>query len=321
MNKKGIEMSFAWIFAILAGAIILFTAIYGTINLITGGQHGVNAFCAKQITNQFDPMEPGLASGMSVVMNMSIESKIYNSCYSGGDFGEARLACSERSGIGKEWPPKGSDITIRNRYIFSDKIEQGKGFYLFSMPIELGFKIGEEIVMTSKTYCFESAPDSMKSDVKRLQIGSIKTENCTDTDVNVCFGEENAGCNVSVYGLCTDSSCSGEYDYGYTARDGKTVYWTGNLVYGSIFSDSDIYKCNFERLMLRLQKLVDLYNSEQAFLATKGCGTSMSSSLVALKQAASSADGTNLAGIDSLRAASADVGLENSRQGECRLWN
>lgn len=317
-NKRGMEMSFAWIFAILAGGFILFAAIYGTMTLIRGGQETSNVVCAKDFSILFEPMETGLASGKTAEVSLVTETRIYTNCYEEGAFGREEFACSQKSGMLKEWPKKGNAILVNNKYVFSDKIEQGKNFQFFSKPFNMPFKVSEIIFMLSKDYCFEDAPEFIKQEASDLKIKNIKTGNCTGKEVKVCFNEQGAGCNVSVFGTCQGIECESEFSSGYTKKDGRTVYYTNELIYASIFSDPETYTCNFKRLMKRIQQIAYLYNDEQAFLVTRGCGTAMSSSLTSLAQAASLADGSS--NLDLLIETAKDVDSENEGSGGCKIW-
>lgn len=317
-SKRSIEMSFAWIFAIIAGAFILFSAIYLAIMLVKGGQQTTSVLCAKEITTLFDPMETATFSSKGSYVDFSIESRIYNSCYNENVFGEQRVSCSEKSGMVKEWPNPNSPVPLKSRYFFSENAEQGKRFYIFSMPFEMPFKVDDIIVMSSKEYCFEDAPDAVKEEVRNLGISELKTENCTGGETRVCF--DYAGCNISVYGKCSGSDCDTEYDYGSVTMDGKTVYYAGNMMYAAIFSNPEIYTCNLKRLMARLGKIIELYDSEQSSLSGVGCGTASSSTLSALKQTSGSVDGLSLTGIENLRNDAEKVRIVNDDQGGCKIW-
>ncbi|MFH1711382.1 MAG: hypothetical protein ABH840_03660 [Nanoarchaeota archaeon] len=320
MKKKGFEFSFAWLFAIMAGIFILFAAIYIAVKIVNTEQVTVNTLCAKQFSLLFNPMETGLASGKATNVSVSIETRVYTSCNELGSFGSQEIACSQKSGFKEEWPKKSGGITVNNKYVFSEKIEQGKVFSFFSKPFEMPFKVSEIIFISAKTYCFEDAPSSIRDEARDLRVPSIKLGNCSNEDVKVCFGNSGAGCDVSVFGTCTGLGCVSEYDSGRIRKDGKTVYYAGSLIYAGIFSDPDNYICNFRRLMQRIQQISYLYDEEQAFLSTRGCGTAMSSSLIGLAQAANAADGTTETGIDNLMEAAERVDNENSKQSGCKIY-
>jgi len=320
MKKRGFEFSFAWLFAIMAGVFILFAAIYIAIKIVDTEHVEVDTLCAKQFTLLFNPMETGLASGKASNVSISAETRIYTSCSELGSFGSQEIACSQKSGIKDEWPARSGGITISNKYVFAEKIEQGKVFSFFSKPFEMPFKVSEIIFVSAKTYCFKNPPSSIEEEARNLKVPSIKLGNCTSEDVKVCFGYSRAGCDISVVGTCTEAGCVNDYDSGSITKNGKTVYYAGSLIYAGIFSEPDNYLCNFKRLMQRIQQISLLYNDEQAFLSTRGCGTAMSTSLTGLAQAADAADGKTQIGIDSLMEAALRVDNENSKQSGCKIY-
>ena len=64
-NKRGIAMSFNWIFAILAGGFILFLAIFSAGKFIRTSEQTLYTETAASLISLFDPLETGLASGKS----------------------------------------------------------------------------------------------------------------------------------------------------------------------------------------------------------------------------------------------------------------
>lgn len=321
LNKRGIEFAFTWIFAIIAGAAILFLAIYAAINFIGSGQDTEQTKAAKEISILFNPLETGLASGKSSVIKLNPEIRIYNKCYTEGSFGSQEFSVSQKSGFKKEWPLPGGGITIYNKYVFSDEIEEGKNVYFFSKPFEMPFKVSEIIFMSAESYCFVNAPEFIASEIEQLQIENIKIENCTGKETKVCF-DASSGCNISVYGDCS-GNCdyySGEYEFGHTVKDKKTVNYIGSLIYGTIFSEPEIYNCNFERLMLRTQQISYLYQAEANFLATRGCGDAITTNLAQLANAAESAKSGTSAGILGLREAKENLDSQNSKQLGCGIY-
>lgn len=58
-NKKGMEFSFVWLFAILAGTAILFLAIYGAISVGKGMSNSQNTLVAKELTVISDSLQAG----------------------------------------------------------------------------------------------------------------------------------------------------------------------------------------------------------------------------------------------------------------------
>lgn len=317
MNKKGFEFSFAWMFALIAGAFILFTAIYFAVNLISTQQYSGQTELAKEISIIFNPLETGLASGKATQIKLNQDTRIYNKCSTEGFFGREQFSLSESSGLLNKWPPAGGEISVYNKYVFSNETEQGNIFYFFSKPFEMPFKVSEMIFFSSRQFCFENAPEFIKEEVANLKLANIKIENCTGAEQRVCFNE---GCDISVYPACEGSSCESEYDYGSIVRDGRRVYFVGSLLYAGIFSSPDIYECNFYRLMERTEQISSLYNDEAGFLVSNGCGNAMSSNLINLQQAAKNANPESLQSILELRLAGSNLDSQNSAAGGCAIY-
>jgi hypothetical protein len=321
LNKRGFEFSFTWIFAIIVGAMILFLAIYGATKFIQSGQYSQGTKTAKELTIIFNPLDTGMASGKSSVLKISPETRIYNKCYSTGDFGKQGFSVSQKSGFLSTWPEPSGEITIQNKYIFSDSIEQGTDIYFFSKPFNFPFKVSELIFMSTEQYCFVNAPDFIKSEVSELGIKNINTGNCTGKEVNVCFDNQGKDCNISVYGDCT-GNCdyeTGKYESGHTIKNGKTMYYTGSMIYGTIFADSEVYNCNFKRLMLRIKQICYLYNDEANFLATRGCGNAITSNLMQFAQTADNAQQSSQS-ILLLKDAKEALDSQNSKQLGCGIY-
>lgn len=317
-NKKGIEFSFAWLFALLVGAFILFAAIYGAMKFIDSGRDTQQTKAAKEISIIFNPLETGLASGKLTSVSLNTETRIYNRCSASGSFGNQKFSVSQKS-FGK-WPPEGGAIPIYNKYIFSENVTEGKKFYFFSKPFDMPFKVSEIIFMTTKEYCFLNAPEFIKDEIKDLNLKNVKTENCTSTDIDVCFGQGN--CRIMVYGECSGicDSEAGEYEFGHTMKNGQKEYYIGSLIYGSIFSAPEIYNCNFKRLMLRLEQISYLYENEAKSLVSIGCGDVITLNLAQLAEAAKSAENSSSGAILNLRESAEKVDDQNLAQSGCGIY-
>lgn len=319
INKKGFEFSFAWLFALLAGAVILFLAIYFAIKLIGTGESQISAATAKQLTILFEPMQIGLESGKGNVAVLKEDTIIYNKCFSSGSFGMQRFSLS-RKGFGNKWTKEGADIPVTNKYIFSNTSEQGKTVYFFSKPFMMPWKVSEVIFLTTQDYCFVNAPEEIKKDIPS-SIQNIKFDNCSK-EIKVCFGQGN--CEIKVEGSCLGYNCESIYDSGFVSKNNEKIYYDsfGNgevdrsLLYAAIFSSSEIYECNIKRLMARLIQEALLYNDESGFL-TGRCGSLPETGLLEVASAArnykSSLD------LASIKLAALDAETENEAA-ECRLW-
>ena len=129
MKKDGLQISFAWIFAIIVGAIILFLAIYAVVKLIGTEQTISDVEIAKEIGVLMNPLETSFQSAQSTSMFLPAETRIYNRCNNVGDFGEQSIKVTQKS-FGK-WSETEIDVEFLNKYVFSDEYVEGKKFYLF----------------------------------------------------------------------------------------------------------------------------------------------------------------------------------------------
>ena len=288
-NKKAFEMSFAWIFSIIVGALILFIAIYATSKFISTRRFEIDTQTAAKLAILIDPLETSIEAGKSSVINFNKETRIYNSCSSSGNFGRHLISLSSKSGIGKDWLEPGAGIPINNKYIFSEDVEQGKEFSVFSMPFEMPFKVSDLIFISGKKYCFIRSPNKIKDDIQSLNLKNIElvdlNSNCSQTAEKVCFnpGPE---CDIEVY----SNDLSEEYNTGQVVKNSRTMYFTGPLIYGAIFSSPEVYECNTKRLMLRLKNLGEVYQDKIRIIEKKGCNSNLEGNLNLLTNLARNLD-------------------------------
>ncbi len=276
MNKKAFEMSFAWMFAIIAGIAILFIAIYATSKFIEARKYEMDIQTAAKLAILIDPLETGLESGKSSVISFSSETRIYNDkCYTYGNFGEQSIGISGKSGVGAGWLKQAYGKPIYNKYIFSDSVEEGKDFSVFTKPLKLPFKVSDLIIFSGSKYCFIQAPNEVKDELEGLNLGNVyftdKKSNCSQESKTVCFSS--SGCEINVYG--------NDYGFksGFVSKDRQTLYYSGPLIYGAIFSSTGVYECNVKRVMLRLANLCLIYKDKIKLLESRGCSSLIDSHL------------------------------------------
>lgn len=92
--------------------------------------------------------------------------------------------------------------------------------------------------------------------------------------MSVCF--EGSGCDVLVQSSSTPSE-------GSLIKEGKTLTYFEGLFYAALVSDPDFYSCQLVRIRKRASELAHLYAEKNAFLETRGCSSSMTSSLIAYR--------------------------------------
>lgn len=310
-SKKGLEFSFAWLFAILAGVVILFLAIYGSVKIIGSSRTTLDTASAKQLTIIFEPLETGLASGVSHgAISLKQETRIYNICKNSGNFGREDISLASASGFGNKWQDPGYAISIPNKYIFSNGTEQGKKIYYFAESFYFPWKVSEIIMLTAGKYCFDNAPQNIQDEVYGLQLENVKLGNCTN-EIKVCF-ESGTKCDITVTGNCMN--CDNEYELGQVQKNGETLYYSGSLLYAAIFSSPEIYECNIQRLMKRTIQQALLFNEEANFLTGK-CDSNLG--LIQFVNAARELDNSReIVALDSMMKE-----LDNQNEaGVCQLW-
>jgi hypothetical protein len=287
LSKKGFEMSFAWLFAIIVGSAILILAVYFAVKLINTEQNGVNTQTAKEFANLFDPLQTSVEeSKVAAPLELMTETQVYTSCNPSGEFGTNIIRLAERSTFGdKNFTKPGEEISVNNQYIFSENKIQGKKFYFFIKSFNMPFKIADLMIVYSEKYCFVSPPALLNTEIGNLGGEShniiIKDSvNGCGNAVTVCFNGEK--CNINV--ICSTDDC----ESGVVKKENKEIYFINSLIYSAIFSSYDNYRCNVQRIAKRLSHLSELYADKARFVSGKGCETGLYGDMVVLKEAAES---------------------------------
>ena len=312
LDRRGFEFSFSLMFALIVGAAILFLALYFSGAIIKGSSYQRDTEIAKELTILFDPFETGFAETKVATINLPSATRIITQCSREGNFGYETLASSEQS-FGT-WSDPGGAIKITNRYVFADELEEGKFLYLFSKNFEMPFKVSEIILMSTRNYCFSSdVPNEIKDELTHLNLKSLEFGLCSPGSLKVCtFGN----CDIKITGSCV-SGCNSKFDSGTVVKQGKTLYYDGNLVYAAIFSSPEIYECNVKRLAQRTAALSSLYKDQN--LLNTFCGNAIDSPLLQLEQQAEQfSDSRDLL---PLRNAAHDLQAHyENLNDQCKIW-
>lgn len=285
-DKKGFEMSFAWLFAIIAGIAILFIAIYATSQFIKTRRTEIDVQTTAKLSILLDPLETSLEEGKSSLLSFNSETRIHNDkCYTYGNFGEQSIGISVSSGVGEKWQLPSYGKPQKNKYIFSDSLEENKEFSVFSKPFKMPFKISDLIIFSGQEYCLVQSPGEIKDELESLNIKNVNFTNikseCHENSKKICFGQS-AGCDIAVYGDNYDFSS------GYVSKEGENMYYVDSLVYTALFSSPEVYECNVKRLMLRLANLCLVYKDKIKILEKKDCSSLLDRDLIELSNLASS---------------------------------
>ncbi len=305
-KKKGaLEISFGWLFAIIAGGAILFLAIYFSTKLIQTGTETISAEAGKEIGVLLNPLETSFESAQTTSITIPSETRIYNQCELTGNFGEQVIRLDQKSF--NKWIQTNVNVRFGNKYIFSKDEMEGKKFYLFSKPFSFPFKIADLVYMTSSVdkYCFVNSPTEISEEISRLKQENLLSENCSGEEIQVCFNQGNCDINV-------------DYVNGVVEKDAKIVYFEGDaLMYGAIFSSQEIYECQLKRLMMRLKEISVLYQDKELIIAEKKCDNNLRLDLNELGNLAESLSSSEELMIVKMKAD--DVEEKNDAR-RCLLW-
>lgn len=312
-NKKAIEMGFNWLFAIIAGGFILFIAIFAAGRVITTGSSYGNTLTANNFVNIIETWEAGLATGLKPPeLLFNTKTKLYFSCNEKDNlpFGMQRVSSSE-VGMDKKYTGRGEAIAIKNKYIFTENQLEGKTFYPFSFGFYMPFKIADIIVFSDRNYCFYDAPARFKEELTQLKMNNIvfpnKTSECDG--VKVCFssGKE---CDISV-------STQGKY----VLKEGKKLYYEGNLLYAAIFSSPEIYNCNINRIVAKFNQLSSIYLEKIDVIEAKKCSSNVKNKLYQMKIMSDTFTSSGAGNIRNLFGLSDEIdSINNQADTGCKLY-
>jgi len=265
-DKRGIEFSFGWIFALIVGAAILFLAIYASVKFISSEKVVQETESAKQIENLLTPIEVGYEEGKSVSpIEFKTETRLYNDCSTSGNFGQQSIRISTL--FGKKWQEQGFPVKSYNKYIFSPNIMQTKNVSAFSKPFEFPFRVANLLFLWSDKYCFVNPPLEIEEEITDLNLKNINFSEditkCEKNSKNVCFASNLENCDVVVNSEAKS-----------VTRDGKIMFYEGALIYGAILSEPELYECQVKRLMKRTSELSSVYRDKSILVATRSDGCS-----------------------------------------------
>ncbi|MBM3232378.1 hypothetical protein FJZ21_03320 [Candidatus Pacearchaeota archaeon] len=315
MNRKGVDFTFSWIFAIIAGAAILGAAIYITTQLIGSSDTQRDTLVAGEVANLLNPIQTNLEDNRYSVINFATDTRVYNECSTQGTFGVQRLSTSSKTR--NQWSEESIRKSVYDKYLFSREIEEteDKKLHIMVNPLFAPFKVGDVISIYGAKYCFVNPPDGVEDLINDLSIdgkqdiGINKTNSINDCARNVtsvCFNR--IGCDINVN---TQSET--------VTKDGNDMYYEGDgLMFAAIFSDYEIYECQISRLMKRASELGAVYAKKAIYLQGSGCSNNLASDLQSFVLAANVSSSRDFARQVMLIA----EGLErrSNELGSCRVF-
>lgn len=277
LAKKGM-FEFAWIFAVIVGALILFLAFYfvGT-HLLKQRyeQETVQAQSLEILLNPFAYLGSlGATSYSPLELQEKAEIMIDCKIDSLNDLGYNEITVL----IKKAEEPSLPKIAY-DKYLYAPQPLTDKNFGAFSKPFEMPWRVADLIILwpSSQEYCFSNAPQDVRSEIEKFNITNIKFENCSQDAIKICWGS-GTNCKVKV------NAASQTVEH---VKEGRTLYYaTDTLMYAAIFSDPQLYNCNLKRLMARLSSETDIYEKKAIALGRKNCNTAYN--LMPIRSAAES---------------------------------
>jgi len=253
MNKRG--QDFALIFSIVVGALIIIMGFYTASNFIQISNLRQRAEIANRLDIVLNPFSslgenPSLALGKPIEMPENIALNF--SC--SGDSQKIKVTANGGT----------SSYESYGKYIFSENL-MGKKFYIFSKPLEMPWKVDNLMYLISKEYCFiNDVPKEIEQEIRTLKSDklTVSSTGCPDSSTTVCFGSRQCDINV-------------DYGNGIVEKQNAEIPFAGDaLMYAAIFSSPEVYSCNLQRLLSRLDVQSDIYINDCQRLALKGCDNS-----------------------------------------------
>jgi hypothetical protein len=324
MNKEGFEFSFTWLFALIAGAAILFIAIYTSGRILDTSQYEQSSETASRLVTIFDPL--GVASSAeskSGIIALDSEIRITSDCYTDGSFGRQKFYVSEKKSFSDSYGDRGIGTETSNKYIFPGASLEGRSYRYFTKSMNMPFRVADMIVIIpEKTYCFVNAPEFIIEELEQLGMTNVITKTslggCKQNVTSItrqeiaCFGSaQNSECGIKI----TDTPGAGpEYTTGYVESGQGRKYFFSSMIWPAIFSENKDYECNVKRMMMRTSALANVYSQKAKLLSARGVCETNTAGLTIL---ASSARGL---------VSSSDIYMvRNSLEGidennACELW-
>ncbi|MEK6894066.1 MAG: hypothetical protein AABX10_01235 [Nanoarchaeota archaeon] len=276
MNRNGVDFTFSWIFAIIAGAVILGAAIYITTQLIDSSDVQRDTLVAGEIANLLNHIQTNLEDNKYSVINFATDTRVYNECSTQGVFGVQRLSTASKTR--NQWSDESIRKSVYDKYLFSGEVEEteDKRLHIMVNPLVAPFKIGDIISIYGAKYCFVNPSNSVEDLINDLSVDgkqdiginiTTSINNCERNVTTVCFNR--IGCDINVN---TQSEV--------VTKDGNDMYYEGDsLMLAAIFSDYEIYECQISRLMKRASELGVVYSKKAVYIEGSGCSNNLVSDL------------------------------------------
>ena len=270
-NKKGIEMSFNWLFAIIVGAVFIFLAIYASTSLIKTERQTIDSEAAQQLESLLNPLETSIeVSAKPRDIIFPSESRVLIGCDDSKINSASLIRVQTSSKLGDKWQDAGLENSVYSKYIFASKINQGKKFSSMIFPLNMPYKVGQIVVFWSDQKCLVNPPEDVKNLFGNTTNNIFVTDligRCPSKSQIICFSDSDTSCDVTV-----------DFFNKRVRKANQNLFFEGNLMYGAIFADSDIYECNLRRLNDKRVYLAQLFAHKSQLIETTsltGCSRNL----------------------------------------------
>ena len=314
-NRKGVDFTFSWIFAIIAGAVIIGAAVYITTQLIDSNDTQRDTLVAGEVANLLNPIQTNLEDNRYSVIDFAADTRIYNECSTQGVFGVQRLSTASKTR--NQWSDESIKKSVYDKYLFSKSIEEtlNKKMHVMVNPLNAPFKIGDIISIYSGNYCFINPSSGVEDIITDLSLDgkqdiginiTTNVNNCPSKFTTVCF--DRIGCDVNVN---TQSKV--------VTKDRESMYYEGDsLMLAAIFSDYEIYECQLKRMMKRASELGVVYSKKAVYLDGSGCSNNLVSDLQSFVLATNISSSRDFS--RQLMSIADDLERRNSNLGNCKVF-
>ena len=254
-TNKAQGMQFAWIFALIIGAAILFLAVFFSGKLLQTGTYQTEAELSKSLDVLLNPFASVSQAEVTLSKPVSLPevTQVNFSCSSSQD--------SETMSILLKKGETPFQNVIKNKYIFSEDFNT-KDLWIFGKPFNAAWKVDDLIFVVSRNYCFINPDDKIGKELGELNASLIQVVSdsgkCKTDSMKVCFS-----------GIC-DIYVNSEANYVRTKSGNILNFIDEATMYAAVFG-SRMYDCNIERLMRRLSLQADIFIAKADLLAKRGC--------------------------------------------------
>jgi hypothetical protein len=256
-TNKAQGMQFAWIFALIIGAAILFLAVFFSGKLLQTGTYQTEAELSKSLDVLLNPFASVSQAEVTLSKPVSLPevTQVNFSCSSSQD--------SETMSILLKKGETPFQNVIKNKYIFSEDFNT-KDLWIFGKPFNAAWKVDDLIFVVSRNYCFIiiNPDDKIGKELRELNASLIQVVsdagNCKAGSISVCFS-----------GIC-DIYVNSELNYVRTKSGNVSNFIDDATMYAAIFGPR-MYDCNIGRLMKRLSSQADIFIAKADLLAGRGC--------------------------------------------------